>query len=75
MIGIQPLCAGLLKEDYKNDNFYAKTASVFTIHNLAYQGWFDDAYIWKTNLHRYLLTSGDPLRGLTYSMMGIGIIH
>jgi starch synthase len=69
------LCAGLLKFDYNDDPFYAGTGSVFTIHNLAYQGWFDDSYIWKTDLHRYLLPPGDPLRGLTYSMMGIGIVH
>ena len=69
------LCAGLLKVDYNDDNFYSRTRSVFTIHNLAYQGWFDDAYIWKTNLHEYLLPSSDPLRGKTYSMMGIGIVH
>jgi len=62
------LCAGLLKADYGEDTFYAHTASVFTIHNLAYQGWFDDAYIWRTNLHRYLLPQSDPLRSLTYSM-------
>ena len=69
------LCCGLLKIDYRKDKFYASTASVFTIHNLSYQGWFDDAYIWKTNLHKYLLSTGNPFRGKTYSMMGIGITH
>ena len=69
------LCCGLLRFDYHGDKFYASTASVFTIHNLSYQGWFDDAYIWKTNLHKYLLPSGNPLRSKTYSMMGIGIAH
>lgn len=30
-----------LKTHYKNDPFFARTAGVFTIHNLAYQGRFD----------------------------------
>ena len=30
----------LLKNEYKDDPFFAKTGSVFTIHNLAYQGNF-----------------------------------
>jgi starch synthase len=69
------LCCGLLKKDHQQDEFYSSTASVFTIHNLAYQGWIDDAYIWKTNLHRFLLPAGNPFRGKTYSMMGIGIAY
>jgi len=69
------LCAALLAKDYQTDSFYNSTASVFTIHNLAYQGWIDDAFIWKTNLHNYLLPAGHPLRDKTYSMMGIGIVH
>ena len=30
-----------LKSQYKFDHFFSKTAGVYTIHNLAYQGWFD----------------------------------
>lgn len=67
------LCVGLLAKDYSTDKYFSGTGSVFTIHNLAYQGWIDDAFIWKTNLHKYLLPVGDPLRGATYTMMGIGI--
>ncbi|MDQ1264913.1 MAG: starch synthase [Bacteroidota bacterium] len=32
-----------LKSHYKNHFRFAKTAGVYTIHNLAYQGWFDPA--------------------------------
>jgi len=32
-----PICA-LLKERYKSDEFYSKIATVFTVHNLQYQG-------------------------------------
>ena len=68
------LCTGLLVKDYAGDQYFSGTGSVFTIHNLAYQGWIDDAFIWKTDLHRFLLPLGDPLRGSTYSEMGIGIV-
>ena len=67
------VCAALLKVNYRQHPLYRETASVFTIHNLAYQGWIDDPFIWKTGLQDYLLPPGDPLRGKTYSMMGIGI--
>lgn len=30
-----------LKSFYRNDYRFSKTAGVYTIHNLAYQGWFD----------------------------------
>jgi starch synthase len=30
----------MLRSWYKNDPFFADTAGVYTIHNLAYQGWF-----------------------------------
>jgi starch synthase len=30
-----------LKSQYRNDPRFSKTAGVFTIHNLAHQGWFD----------------------------------
>lgn len=31
----------LMKHELRNDPFFTKTASIFTIHNLAYQGLFD----------------------------------
>lgn len=34
------LIPAYLKDSYKNDLYYSKTATVFTIHNLAYQGLF-----------------------------------
>ena len=30
-----------LKSQYANDPFFSKTAAVYTIHNLSYQGWFN----------------------------------
>ncbi len=39
-----------LKSNYKNDEFYKDTKSVFTIHNLAYQGECDKAIIDFANM-------------------------
>ena len=41
-----------LKTVYKNDPFYAQTACVYTIHNLAYQGVFDGGGMFITGLGR-----------------------
>lgn len=65
----------LLKVAYRTDPFYAQCASVFTIHNLAYQGWFDDSFVTSAGLQEYMPPYDDPLRGKTYSMAGLGIYH
>jgi starch synthase len=65
----------LLKVAYRNDTFYSSCASIFTIHNLAYQGWFDDFFAERTGLRVYLPPPGDPLRDKCYSMAGLGIYH
>jgi len=65
----------LLKVAYKNDAFYSSCASVFTIHNLAHQGGFDDYFAERASLYNYLPTRGDPLRSKAYSMMALGIFH
>jgi starch synthase len=65
----------LLKVTYRNDAFYSSCASVFTIHNLAYQGWFDDFFAERAGLYEYLLSPDDPMRSKTYSMTGLGICH
>ena len=65
----------LLKVAYKNDPFYSSCASVFTIHNLAYQGWFDDWFARRARLYDYLPPQGDPLREKIYSLTGLGIYH
>jgi len=45
--GIVPV---LLKVTYRDD-FFSSCASVFTIHNIAYQGWFDDFFAQRACLH------------------------
>ena len=57
----------LLKVAYRADPYYTQCASVFTIHNLAYQGWFDDSFATSAGLQDYMPPYDDPLRGKTYS--------
>ena len=69
------MVAPLLKVAHRDDAFYSSCASVFTIHNLAYQGWFDDHFAGRAGLYAYLPPPGDPLRGKAYSMLALGIYH
>jgi len=46
-----------LKEKYQEDDFYSRTKSVLTIHNLAYQGTFPAKEYAKLNLSKKLFTS------------------
>jgi starch synthase len=39
-----------LKSVYQNDPFFSRTAAVFTIHNIAYQGVFKKEKFWLTGL-------------------------
>lgn len=43
-----------LKNNYRNDEFFKDTASIFTIHNLGYQGVFDRKYLGFAGLPDYL---------------------
>lgn len=65
----------LLKIAYRNDAFYSSCASIFTIHNLAYQGWFDDFFAERASLYEYMPPLEDPSRDKCYSMTGLGIYH
>ena len=64
-----------LKAARETDPFYSSCTSVYTIHNLCYQGWFDDWFARRAGLYEYLLPQGDPLREGTYSLTGLGIYH
>jgi len=69
------MVAPLLKIDHRNDAFYSSCASIFTIHNLAYQGWFDNFFAERASLHEYMPPLEDPYRDKCYSMTGLGIYH
>jgi starch synthase len=44
------LIPAYLKSIYKNDPFFSHTATVFTLHNIAYQGIFKKGKFWLTGL-------------------------
>lgn len=65
----------LLKAARGNDPFYSSCASVYTVHNLGYQGWFDDWFAGRANLYDYLPPASNPLRDKAYSMTAVGIYN
>ena len=65
----------MLSGSLRSDPFYSSCASVFTIHNLGYQGWFDEHFARSTSIYDYLPPAGDPLREKAYSMLALGIYH
>lgn len=69
------LISPLLSFARREDAFYKSCASVLTIHNLAYQGWFDDFFAWRADLHRYMPPQENPLRGQLYSLLALGIYY
>jgi len=69
------LVPALLKVAHTNDTFYSSCGSVFTIHNLAYQGWFDDWFARRADLYQYLPPWDDPAREKAYSFTALGIYH
>jgi starch synthase len=69
------MVAPLLKIAHRNNAFYSSCASIFTIHNLAYQGWFDNFFAERASLYGYMPPLEDPYRDKCYSMTGLGIYH
>lgn len=65
----------LLKVAYRDDIFYSLCASVHTIHNIGYQGWFDGSFASRAGLYDYLPPPEDPNRSKSYSMVALGIYH
>jgi len=63
----------LLNTTYGEDPFYSKCASVLTIHNLAYQGWFDDYFVNTAGLAGNM-PAQHPLHPQLYSMLALGIL-
>lgn len=64
-----------LKEASRNNSAWSGSASVFTIHNLAYQGWFDDYFASRTGISQYLPPPHYPFRSKAYSTVALAIWH
>lgn len=69
------LIPNLLKTSYDDDPFYSQTASVFTIHNLAYQGLFDQKVLAMTGLGGGFLRPQISERSDQFDLMSQGILY
>jgi starch synthase len=63
-----------LKELYANDNFFAHTRTVFTVHNMAYQGVFPASTFAKTGLPAELMSEKWLEHGGKVNFLKAGII-
>ena len=69
------LIPNLLKTIYEDDPFYSQTASVFTIHNLAYQGLFDQKVLAMTGLGGGFLRPQISEHSDQFDLMSQGILY
>ncbi|MBI4295053.1 MAG: glycogen synthase [Chloroflexi bacterium] len=65
----------MLKTDPELRSLFSRCATVFTIHNLAYQGWFDDHFVSVAGIGSFLPRVEPHLRNQLYSMMALGIYY
>lgn len=64
-----------LRKDHAGDPVYSSTASVFTIHNLAYQGQFDGYFEERAGFAKYTRDLDACCRLSEGNMMALGIFY
>ena len=64
-----------LKTLYKDDPFYKDTRTIFTIHNMAYQGMFPKSSFEKTGLPQELLTEGGIQHDGKLNLLKAGLMY
>lgn len=70
--GLIPL---FIKDNYSWDSMFDKTATVFTIHNIGYQGRFGKETLYKAEINPKYYFPGGPVEFLdSVSFMKIGIV-
>lgn len=69
------LTAAYLKFHFQNDDFFRSTRSVFTIHNLAYQGLFDKGILGQADLPPWLYNMNDLEYYGRVSFIKAGILY
>lgn len=65
----------LLKNDLREDPAYRSLASLFTIHNLGYQGWFDYSWATAAGIVSHIPPQDDPFHPLLWRMIALGIYY
>lgn len=68
------LIPAFVKEQYTDSDFFAKTRTVFTIHNMAYQGVFPKKSLEKTELPDSLFTEKGIVHDGKLNMLKAGIV-
>ena len=69
--GLIPL---LLKDNYSWDKMFSKTATIFTIHNIGYQGSFPKETLFKAEIHpKYFESPGQVEQGGKINFLKTGI--
>jgi len=69
--GLIPL---YIKDNYKSDNLFVKTKTLFSIHNIGYQGRFPKSSILKADLNqRYYFREGPVELDNTFSFLKTGL--
>ncbi len=65
--------AALFLNTWERDGYFTKTASVLTIHNLGYQGWFskDDLHLFQLQWNEYFASGLEKLDTLNFLKSGI----
>lgn len=69
--GLLPL---FIKDNYSWDRFFDKTASLFTIHNIGYQGLFSKSALFSAEISGDLFYAGGPIEqdgGVSFMRAGI----
>jgi starch synthase len=63
-----------IKDNYKHHQVFAKTKTLFTIHNIGYQGKFPYSALVNANLnHNYFFTEGPVVTDNNFSFLKTGI--
>ncbi len=66
----------LLKNDYRDDSFFVKTATLLSIHNMAYQGNFASNVLSKIGLPEELARPGSDMEFYgNINFLKLGILH
>lgn len=54
---------------------FEASATVITIHNLAFQGWFDQGFAVRAGIESWIPGPDHPLRPYLFSMLGSAVFH